>query len=87
MKLAIKGEKSGGKLEYIAEVLSHPYKGFAGIQGPTGIAAAIGVRMLLRGDIGRNGAFSPEIDVDPEIFFRELAKRDIHLSYGLKYLV
>jgi len=92
MKLAIKGEKSGEKMEYIAEVLSHPYKGFAGWQGPTGIAAAIGVRMLLRGDIGKNGvgkngAFPPEIGVDPEIFLRELAKRDIHLSYGLKYHV
>ncbi len=87
IRLAIKGEKSGEKLEYIAEVLSHPYKGFAGWQGPTGVAAAIGVRMLLRGDIGRNGAFPPEIGVDPEIFFRELAKRDIHLSYGLKYHV
>jgi saccharopine dehydrogenase-like NADP-dependent oxidoreductase len=87
LRLRIKGEKSGETREYIADVLSHPYKGFAGWQGPTGIAAAIGVRMLLRGDIGRNGAFPPEIGVDPEIFFRELAKRDIHLSYGLKYHV
>jgi saccharopine dehydrogenase-like NADP-dependent oxidoreductase len=87
MKLAIKGEKSGEKLEYIAEVLSHPYKGYAGWQGPTGISAAIGVRMLLRGDISRNGAFPPEIGVDPEVFFRELAKRDIRLSYSLKYHV
>ena len=87
MKLAIKGEKSGEKLEYIAEVLSHPYKGFAGWQGPTGIAAAIGVRMLLRGDIARNGVFPPEIGVDPEIFFSELAKRKIHLSYSIKHHV
>jgi saccharopine dehydrogenase-like NADP-dependent oxidoreductase len=87
MKLAIKGEKSGEKLEYIAEVLSNPYKGFAGWQGPTGIAAAIGVRMLLRGDIGRNGAFPPEIGVEPEVFFSELAKRDIHLSYSIKHHV
>jgi hypothetical protein len=41
--------------------------------------------MLLRGDIDRVGAFPPEIGVDPEIFFSELAKRDIYLSYGIKY--
>lgn len=87
MRLAIKGEQSGGKLEYIAEVLSYPYKGFAGWQGPTGISAAIGVRMLLRGDISRKGAFPPEIGIDPEIFIAELAKRDIHLSYSIKHYV
>jgi saccharopine dehydrogenase-like NADP-dependent oxidoreductase len=87
MKLSIKGEKSGEKLEFIAEVISHPYKDFAGWQGPTGIAAAIGVRMLLRGDINRKGAFPPEVGIDPDIFFSELAKRDIHLSYGVKYHV
>ncbi|MBW2031490.1 MAG: saccharopine dehydrogenase NADP-binding domain-containing protein [Deltaproteobacteria bacterium] len=87
MKLSIKGEKSGEKLEYVAEVLSHPYKGFAGWQGPTGISAAIGVRMFLRGDINRKGAFPPEVGVDPELFFAELAKRRIYLSYSIKYHV
>jgi len=87
MKLTIKGEKSGEKLEYIAEVLSHPYKGFAGWQGPTGISAAIGVRMFLRGDINRKGAFPPEVGVDPQIFFSELAKREIYLSYTTKHYV
>jgi saccharopine dehydrogenase-like NADP-dependent oxidoreductase len=87
MKLSIKGEKSGEKLEYMAEVLSHPYKRYAGWQGPTGISAAIGVRMLLRGDIKRKGAFPPEIGVDPDIFFTELAKRKIYLSYSIKHHV
>lgn len=87
MRLAVKGEKSGEKLEYIAEVLSRPYKGFAGWQGPTGIAAAIGVRMLLRGDINRKGAFPPEVGVDSEVFFKELTRRDIRLSYSVKHYV
>jgi len=87
MRLAVKGEKSGEKLEYLAEVLSRPYKGFAGWQGPTGIAAAIGVRMLLRGNINRKGAFPPEVGVDPEVFFKELARRDIHLYYSVKHYV
>ena len=87
MRLAVKGEKSGEKLEYIAEVLSRPYKGFGGWQGPTGIAASIGTRMLLRGDIKRKGAFPPEVGVDPEIFFKELARRDIHLYYSVRHTV
>ena len=87
IRLVIKGEKSGDKLEYIAEVLSRPYKEFGGWQGPTGIAAAIGVRMLLRRDIKRKGAFPPEVDVDPEIFFKELAKRELHLYYTVKHYV
>ncbi len=87
MRLVIKGEKSGEKLEYTAEVLSRPYKEFGGWQGPTGIAAAIGIRMLLRGDIKRKGAFPAEIGVDAEIFFKELTRRDIHLSYSVKHYV
>jgi saccharopine dehydrogenase-like NADP-dependent oxidoreductase len=87
MRLSIKGQKGAEKLEYLAEVVSHPYGGYAGWQGPTGISAAIGARMMLRGDIQRRGAFPPETGIDPGLFFAELAKRKIYLSYSIKHHV
>lgn len=86
-RLVIKGEKSGQKLEYIAEVFSRPYKDLGGTQHRTGIPAAIGVHMLGRGNITRKGAFSPEVGVNPDIYFKELARREIELSYSVKYYV
>jgi hypothetical protein len=43
--------------------------------------------MMLRGDIQRRGAFPPETGIDPELFFAELAKRKIYLSYSIKHHV
>ena len=82
-----RGEKDGQKLEYTAELFCGPYKELSGTQHRTGTSAAVGVRMLGRQQIKRKGAFTPEVGVDPEIFFKELARRELRVSYTVKHLV
>ena len=86
-RLTVIGDKAGQRLEFIAEMFNRPYKGLSGTQYRTGIPLAIGVRMLKRGQIQRKGAFPPELGINPEIFFKELARRDLHISYTVRYLV
>lgn len=84
-RLDIKGTKAGQKLEYRAEVMNYPYKDLGGTQYRTGIPAAIGVHMLGRGDIKQKGAFSPEVGINPDIYFKELGRRELYLYYTAKY--
>lgn len=86
-RLVVIGEKAGQKLEYTAEMFARPYKELSGTQHRTGIPAAVGVRMLRRGQIKRKGALTPEFGVEPEIFFRELARRELRVSYTVKHLI
>lgn len=87
VRLKIKGKQSGQILEYTADVLSRPYKNLSGAQQRVGIPAAIGSRMIARNQITRKGCFTPDYGVDPKIYFRELAKRNIESSYTIKYLI
>jgi saccharopine dehydrogenase-like NADP-dependent oxidoreductase len=84
-RLVIKGEKSREKIEYTAEIFTKPYKNLNGTQHRTGIPAAVAARMMGWGNITQKGAFSPEVGVDPAIYFRELERRDIHLYYTVRY--
>lgn len=43
----------------------------------TGTPPSIVAQMLVNGDIEKNGVLPPEVCVNPEIFFKELAKRQI----------
>jgi saccharopine dehydrogenase-like NADP-dependent oxidoreductase len=42
----------------------------------TGIAAAIGILMIGRGQIEEKGVLAPEGGVDPDCFFAEFSKYD-----------
>jgi saccharopine dehydrogenase-like NADP-dependent oxidoreductase len=86
-QLIIRGESEGQKIEYTAEILSRPYKTLNGTQYRTGIPAAIGARLLARCEITRKGAFTPEYGINPAIYFSELKKRNLEMSYTVKYLV
>jgi saccharopine dehydrogenase-like NADP-dependent oxidoreductase len=85
IRLEIKGEISGQKIEYIADVLNAPYKNLGGTQHRTGVPASIGVRMIGRGDITRKGCYSPDYGIEPKIYFRELSRREFEFSYTIKY--
>jgi saccharopine dehydrogenase-like NADP-dependent oxidoreductase len=86
-RLEIKGEISGQKMQYTADVLNSPYKNYGVAQHRTGIPAAIAVRMIRRGDITLKGCYPPDYGVDPKIYFKELARREIDFSYTVKYLI
>jgi lysine 6-dehydrogenase len=57
-------EEWGGKAAY--------YKNIA-------IPLSIGVQMITRGDVNHRGVVPPELAIDPEIFFAELARRRIEI--------
>jgi len=84
-RLVAIGEKDGQKVEYTADVFTCPYQNLNGTQHRTGIPPAVTVRMLGRGQIPRKGAFSPDVGVDPQIYFRELERREIRLYYTVRY--
>ncbi|MDH5390881.1 MAG: saccharopine dehydrogenase NADP-binding domain-containing protein [Candidatus Bathyarchaeota archaeon] len=86
-RAVIKGEKSGEKLEYTAELFSHPYPGLTGVQHRTGHSPAIGARMIKRGEIKRRGVFPPEVGINPKKFFKELARRGLDVYYSVKHFI
>jgi saccharopine dehydrogenase-like NADP-dependent oxidoreductase len=64
-------EEWGGKAAY--------YKNIA-------IPLSIGVQMITRGDIMVRGVVAPETALDPEIFFSELARRQIEIHEKVEEL-
>jgi lysine 6-dehydrogenase len=86
-RLEITGEKDGQRLEYTADAFSSPYKGFVGTVQRTGCPPAIGAHMIRRGEIVQKGCYAPHIGIDPKKYFRELSKRNVELSYTVRYLV
>jgi lysine 6-dehydrogenase len=86
-RAVIRGEKSGEVLEYTVELFSRPYPGLTGVQHRTGHSPAIGARMISRGEIKRRGVFTPEVGIDPKIFFRELVRRGLNVCYTVKHFI
>jgi lysine 6-dehydrogenase len=84
-RLVALGMKDGQKIEYTGDIFTGPYKNLNGTQHRTGISPAVAARMLGRGEISRKGAFSPDVGVDPQIYFRELERREIRLYYTARY--
>lgn len=84
-RVRVTGERSGQRLDYVAESLSGPYRGMNAVQHRTGHAPAVGARMIHRGIIQRRGVFPPETGVPPEAFFRELRKRELTLRYSCSH--
>lgn len=86
-RVIVKGKKSGDKLEYKAELLNRPYKNLTGVQHRTGHSPAIGAHMLNKGQIKKRGVFPPEACIEPKIFFRELARRELEVSITERYFI
>jgi saccharopine dehydrogenase-like NADP-dependent oxidoreductase len=80
------GTKDGKKklilMESIVPTL-HDWES-AGCNIDTGMPASILAQLVKKGDITEKGAFSPEIGVPPEIFFKELRKRNIKIFENSK---
>ena len=49
-----------------------------------GFPAAIGAKMLGSGQVKVKGILGPELAIEPEKFFRELAKREIEVTVTSK---
>lgn len=80
LRVIVTGAKNGRKLTYEVETdLHHHPWGLSNGHFSVGFPAAITARMLGRGQIKEKGFFSGEQVIDTDIYFRELAKRDVHV--------
>jgi len=79
IRVIVTGEKDGKKLTYQVETILHPYPKWNMACGPftVGYPAAVTARLLGGGKIKEKGFFSGESVIDPQMYFDELAKRDI----------
>ncbi|HVU66199.1 MAG TPA: saccharopine dehydrogenase NADP-binding domain-containing protein [Ktedonobacteraceae bacterium] len=82
LRVVTSGEAEGQRWEITNQVVVHPYRRWGVSAGAldTGTPLAIVGRMLARGEITRRGAHGPEVCVPPELFFRELARYDMHMT-------
>jgi saccharopine dehydrogenase (NAD+, L-lysine-forming) len=78
LKVYVDGEQGGKEVRYLMECALHPCKKWNMPCGPytVGYPAAVTCRMLGNGWIKEKGFFSGEQVIDPDIYFRELMKRD-----------
>jgi saccharopine dehydrogenase-like NADP-dependent oxidoreductase len=75
----ILGKKNGVRKEILMECIVPTLKGWetSGCNIDTGLPASILAQMIKKGVITERGSFSPEFGVSPELFFKELRKRNM----------
>ncbi|MGD8505848.1 MAG: saccharopine dehydrogenase C-terminal domain-containing protein [Candidatus Bathyarchaeota archaeon] len=80
------GKKNGKKLSHTVDSVFRSNKAWkcnAG-QVAVGVPASITAQMLAKGEIDVKGAIPPELCIEPEPFFAELAKRNIRVHETVK---
>lgn len=75
VRVDVKGEKEGGPAQITYGAADH-------MDNLTGVPLAIGAVILGRGEITQRGVVAPEACIPPDVFIRELAKRDIRVYEG-----
>jgi len=80
LRVIVSGTKNGKKCTYEVETdLHHHPWGLSNGHFSVGFPGAITAKMLGRGQVKEKGFFSGEEVIDTDIYFRELAKRDVHV--------
>jgi saccharopine dehydrogenase-like NADP-dependent oxidoreductase len=87
IRVIVEGEKDGRPLTYQVETILHPYPKWNMACGPftVGYPAAVTTRLLGGGKIKEKGFFSGEAVIDPQMYFDELAKRDIKFFVNIRH--
>lgn len=84
LRCIVTGTKDGGKKTYEVETdLNHHPWGLTNGHFSVGFPGAVTAKMLGRGQVKEKGFFSGESVLDTEIYFNELAQRDIHVTARL----
>jgi saccharopine dehydrogenase-like NADP-dependent oxidoreductase len=79
------GKKDGIKTEYIIDCMaSTPLRLGGLIDVMTGVPPSITAQMQIKGVIEQPGVWAPEQVIEPEYFFSELAKREMHVQVTVK---
>ena len=80
LKVIVSGTKNGKQIRYEIETdLHHHPWGLSNGIFSVGFPAAVTARMLGNGHIKEKGFFAGESVIDTEIYFKELARRDVHV--------
>lgn len=69
-RVVVRGEKNGKTTTYIYDRMGRSWT--------AGISLSVGIQIMAENDT-RNGVFSPEGELDPEIFLKELSKRGLEV--------
>ncbi len=81
------GEKNGKRKQFIMNFMVRSRGVFSATTVRTGIPISIGAQMILNGELKMKGVFPPEVCIKPEVFFKELEKRDLHVSYHVEEFI
>jgi len=77
------GKKNEKKLEYVVDCILEAHSRWGELCS-TGVPPSIVAQMQTKGMIKEPGVWGPEQVIDPEYFFKELAKREMHIQVTIK---
>ena len=85
LRAEVIGMKDGVKVQYVVNSIARESKLYncSSTELNTGVPPSIVAQMIVRGDVKERGAYGSEKGVDPEIFFAELAKRQMYVTAAL----
>lgn len=80
-RVEVFGKRKGKKVTYVLDTIFPAKKEWhvSCSQYNVGVPASIAAQMLLSGEVKEKGVVPPEACINPEPFFQELAKRNIHV--------
>ncbi len=81
LRAEVLGRKNGKEVKFIVDSIARESKRFncSSTELNTGAPPSIVAQMIARGDVTERGAFGAEKGIDPEIYFAEMAKRDMYV--------
>ncbi len=89
LRAEVIGTKDGKAVKYTVDSIARQNERLkcSSTELNTGAPPSIVAQMIVRGDITERGAYGSERGVDPEIYFAELAKRDMYVYASMEYPV
>ncbi len=83
IRAQVTGKKNGRRVEYVVDCI-HGVHSRWGEFCSTGVPPSIVAQMQAKEMIKQPGVWGPEQVIDPEYFFKELAKREMHVQVTIK---
>jgi len=77
------GKKNGRRVEYVVDCIVEAHSRWGELCS-TGVPPSIIAQMQAKGIVQEPGVWAPEQVIDPEYFFKELAKREMHVQVTIK---
>jgi len=83
LRAQVIGKKDERKVEYVVDCIARTHSRW-GVDCSTGVPPSIVAQMQVEGIIKEPGVWGPEQVIDPEYFFKELAKREMCVEVTIK---